>query len=188
VQRFYPRLRADELLTADRGFYSWQAGDAAVATGAALLWRAPTPARPARRGRVTRRDLPHGTDRPHHPWTPPRASAGRRPRRCRPARHQPSPTRSTTADYLSSTWPESSNTTCLTGSATAPRADRRAVHHPRPGGNHGARADELAAAYHQRWEEEAANNQLKTHLRGPGPGGCCARDCPSWCTRRSGPT
>ena len=31
-----------------------------------------------------------------------------------------------------------------------------------------ARADELAVAYHQRWEEETANDQLKTHLRGPG--------------------
>ena len=31
-----------------------------------------------------------------------------------------------------------------------------------------ARADELAAGYHQRWEEETANDQLKTHLRGPG--------------------
>ena len=37
-----------------------------------------------------------------------------------------------------------------------------------PGGDHGARADELAAAYHQRWEEETGNDQLKTHLRGPG--------------------
>jgi hypothetical protein len=32
----------------------------------------------------------------------------------------------------------------------------------------GARADELAAAYHERWEEETANDQLKTRLRGPG--------------------
>ncbi len=31
-----------------------------------------------------------------------------------------------------------------------------------------SRADELAAAYHQRWEEETGNDQLKTHLRGPG--------------------
>ena len=31
-----------------------------------------------------------------------------------------------------------------------------------------ARADELATAYHQRWEEETGNDQLKTHLRGPG--------------------
>lgn len=42
AQRLYPRLRTDELLTADRGFYSWQAWDTAAATGAALLWRAPT--------------------------------------------------------------------------------------------------------------------------------------------------
>lgn len=42
ARRLYPRLRADEMLTADRGFYSWQAWDAAQATGAALLWRAPT--------------------------------------------------------------------------------------------------------------------------------------------------
>lgn len=31
-----------------------------------------------------------------------------------------------------------------------------------------ARADELAGTYHDRWEEETANDQLKTHLRGPG--------------------
>jgi hypothetical protein len=32
AQRLYPRLRADELLTADRGFCSWQAWDTATAT------------------------------------------------------------------------------------------------------------------------------------------------------------
>jgi len=37
-----------------------------------------------------------------------------------------------------------------------------------PGGDNGARADELATAYHQRWEQETANDQLKIHLRGPG--------------------
>ncbi len=42
AQRLYPRLRGDELLTADRGLYSWQGWDTAAATGAALLWRAPT--------------------------------------------------------------------------------------------------------------------------------------------------
>jgi hypothetical protein len=31
-----------------------------------------------------------------------------------------------------------------------------------------ARPDELAGAYHERWEQETANDQLKTHLRGPG--------------------
>ena len=37
-----------------------------------------------------------------------------------------------------------------------------------PDGPDGARADELAAAYHQRWEQETGHDQLKTHLRGPG--------------------
>lgn len=40
--RLYPRPRPDELLTVDRNFYSWDAWDAASATGAALVWRAPT--------------------------------------------------------------------------------------------------------------------------------------------------
>ena len=31
-----------------------------------------------------------------------------------------------------------------------------------------ARADELASVYHERWEQETAHDQLKTHLRGPG--------------------
>jgi hypothetical protein len=31
-----------------------------------------------------------------------------------------------------------------------------------------ARADELADIYHLRWEHETGNDQLKTHLRGPG--------------------
>ncbi|MGH3861669.1 transposase domain-containing protein, partial [Actinokineospora sp.] len=56
AQRLYPRLRADELLTADRGFYSWQAWDTAAATGAALLWRAPT-----QLGLPVVRVLPDGT-------------------------------------------------------------------------------------------------------------------------------
>ncbi len=42
AQRLYPQLRAEELLTADRGFCSWQGWDTAAATGAALLWQAPT--------------------------------------------------------------------------------------------------------------------------------------------------
>ncbi len=42
ANRIYPRLRRDELLTADRNFYSFQAWGLAANTGAALLWRAPT--------------------------------------------------------------------------------------------------------------------------------------------------
>jgi hypothetical protein len=42
ANRLYPRLRRDELLTADRNFYSFDAWGLAAGTGAALLWRAPT--------------------------------------------------------------------------------------------------------------------------------------------------
>lgn len=31
-----------------------------------------------------------------------------------------------------------------------------------------AHADEMADTYHQRWEEKTSNDQLQTHLRGPG--------------------
>ena len=42
TNRLYPRLNRDELLTADRNFYSFGAWAAAADSGAALLWRAPT--------------------------------------------------------------------------------------------------------------------------------------------------
>ena len=79
AQRLYPRLRADELLTADRGFYSWQAWDTAAATGAALLWRAPTQLELPVRAGAARRDLPHRADQAHRSaggagsgcWPPP---------------------------------------------------------------------------------------------------------------------
>ena len=170
AQRLYPRLRADELLTADRGFYSWQAWDTAAATGAALLWRAPTQLE-----LPVVRVLPDGTYltaliKPDDP----RAGAG------------------------SGCWPPPAPGHDLTDINAVPDAfDERGlpvVHLARvieydvpdragngtgelivllttildPGGDDGARADELAAAYHQRWEQETANDQLKTHLRGPG--------------------
>jgi hypothetical protein len=40
--RLFQRLRRDELLTADRNFYSFEDWGLAAGTGAALLWRAPT--------------------------------------------------------------------------------------------------------------------------------------------------
>jgi Insertion element 4 transposase N-terminal/Transposase DDE domain len=169
AQRLYPRLRADELLTADRGFYSWQAWDAAAATGAALLWRAPTQLE-----LPVVRVLSDGTYLTA--LVMPTIRGRRRERLLAAAR----------------------NGADLTDINTVPDAfDERGlpvIHLARvieydvpdragngtgelivvlstilePAGDNGARADELAAAYHQRWEEETANDQLKTHLRGPG--------------------
>src|SRR5664279_3138329 len=106
AQRLYPRLRTDQLLVADRGFYSYKAWDTAAATGAALLWRAPTQlALPVVR------------------VLPDRVGNG-------------------TGELI-----------VLLSTILEPTD---------------ARADELAVAYHERWEQETGNDQLKTHLRGPG--------------------
>jgi hypothetical protein len=167
--RLYPRLRTDELLTADRGFYSWPAWDSAAATGAALLWRAPTQLH-----LPVIKVLPDGTYLTA--LIAPSIRGARRERLLAAARAG----------------------TDLTDINAVPDAfDQRGlpvIHLARVleydvpdragngtgelivllstildlGGDSGARADELAAAYHQRWEEETANDQLKTHLRGPG--------------------
>ncbi len=140
----YPRLRPDELLTADRGFYSWQAWDIAQATGAALLWRAPT-----QLDLPVVRVIPDGT-------------------------------------YLTVDLDDINAVQDAFDERGLPVAHlARVIEYDVPdraGGGTGelivvlttildpaeARADELADAYHQRWEEETGNDQLKTHLRGPG--------------------
>ena len=161
--RLYPRLRADELLTADRGFYSWQGWDTAAATGAALVWRAPTQlALPVVRVladgtyltvlmdsaiRGTRRETIIAAARAGHDLADHPAAIGKNglpvARLARVIEYDvPDRAGNGTGEII----------TLLTTITD-------------PGD---ARADELAAAYHQRWEEETGNDQLKTHLRGPG--------------------
>jgi hypothetical protein len=163
AQRLYPRLRADELLTADRGFYSWTGWDTAAAAGAALLWRAPTPL-----ALPVVRVLTDGTY-----LTVVMDSAIRGARR----------ERILTAARAGHDPDEHPDAIGKNGLPLARLA--RVIEYDVPdraGGGTGelivlittitdpgdARADELAAAYHQRWEEETGNDQLKTHLRGPG--------------------
>lgn len=45
-----------------------------------------------------------------------------------------------------------------------------------------ATAGALAGAYHERWEAETANKQIKTYLRGPGRS--CGPRAPTWSARR----
>ena len=79
AQRLYPRLRADELLTADRGFYSWPAlGHRAGDRGGAAV-AGPDPARAARDAGPRRRHLPTVLIKPVDPGPAPGAAAGRRP-------------------------------------------------------------------------------------------------------------
>ncbi|MEC3982848.1 IS4 family transposase [Amycolatopsis sp. H20-H5] len=166
AQRLYPRLRADELLTADRGFYSWQGWDTAAATGAALLWRAPT-----------QLDLPVVAVLADGTYLSvlikPTIRGARRARILAAVRDGADP--ADLADGLDERgWPVAHRVRVIeyevpdrvgngSGELIVLLSTITDLH-----GDDGARADELAAAYHQRWEEETANDQLKTHLRGPG--------------------
>lgn len=158
----YSRLRPDELLTADRNFYSFAAWDRAQSTGAALLWRIrsgiPLPVvkiladgtyltmlttkniRAARRERIiaaaragTLDDCPGAVDD-----------------RGLPVAHI---VRVIEYDIPDRDGNGTGEPIVLLTNILDPTA---------------ARPDELAEAYHLRWEHETANDQLKTHLRGPG--------------------
>jgi hypothetical protein len=164
--RLYPRLRADELLTADRGFYSWDAWDSAAATGAALLWRAPTQLdlpvprvlddgtyltvliKPAIRG--ARRDRIRAAARDGIDLAEVLDALDERGR---PVAHLARVIEYDVPDRAGNSTGE-----LIVLLSTITDTD----------GEDGARADELAVAYQQRWEQETANDQLKTHLRGPG--------------------
>lgn len=166
AQRLYPRLRGDELLTADRGFYSWQAWDTAAATGAALLWRAPTQLQlpvvrvlgdgtyltaliaPTIRGR--RRERLLAAARADTDLTDINAVPDAFDERGLPVIHLARVIEYDVPDRVGNGTGE---VIVVLSTITDPDD---------------ARADELAAAYQQRWEEETANDQLKTHLRGPG--------------------
>ena len=173
AQRLYPRLRADELLTADRGFYSWDAWDAAQATGAALLWRAPTQLdlpvlsvrddgtyltvliKPSVRGR--RRERLLGAARDGLDLTDINTVPDAFDERGLPVAHL--------ARVIEYDVPDRDGNGTGTGTGEVIVLLTTILD---PGGHDGARADELAVAYHERWEQETANDQLKTHLRGPG--------------------
>lgn len=152
AQRLYPRLRPDELLTADRNFYSFQAWATASATGAALLWRAPT-----QLGLPIIDILDDGTY--IAVLVDPKIRGGKRDRVIAAARagedigEDGHFVRVVEYDVPDRVGNGTDELIVLLTTILDP-AD--------------AGADELAAGYHERWEEETANDQLKTHLRGPG--------------------
>lgn len=185
AQPLYARLRDDELLTADRGFYSWPAWDAAAATGAALVWRAPT-----QLGLPVLRVLDDGTY-----LSVVMDSTLRGPRRDRVlAAARAAAQAGTSLEELLDTHNNSDSDSDCGGLDLAGVTDDRGwpvarlvrvVDYDVPdrdGSGTGeaitvlttitnpadARADELAAVYNERWEQETGHDQLKTHLRGPG--------------------
>ncbi len=150
----YQRLNPDELLTADRNFYGFDAWDLAVRSGAALLWRAPTGL-----GLPIVKVLPDGTYLAV--LIDPKIRGARRRAAIIAAAQDGADLAEAPAhlvrvieyDVPDRDGNGTGELIVLLTTITDPTA---------------ARADELAAAYHQRWEEETGNDQLKTHLRGPG--------------------
>ncbi|MGH4011198.1 MAG: IS4 family transposase [Pseudonocardiaceae bacterium] len=167
--RLYPRLRTDELLTADRGFYSWPAWDSASATGAGLLWRAPT-----QLSLPVIKVLLDGTYLTA--LIAPSIRGARRERLLAAAR---AGTDLSDINIVGDAFDQRGLPVIHLARVVEYDVPDRAGNGTGElivllstildlSGDNGARAEELAAAYNERWEEETANDQLKTHLRGPG--------------------
>ena len=158
ARRLYPGLDQDWLVLADRNFYGWTDWCAAAGTGAALLWRV--------RSNVA---LPVLQALPDGSWR----SVLVNPR---------IDSRGTVRGQRAGLLAAAARGEDLPGDqARYVRAVEYAV--PDRDGNgkderiilvttitdfRQAPAAELARAYHQRWEHEGGNAQLKTYLRGPG--------------------
>ncbi|MCZ4103324.1 IS4 family transposase [Streptomyces sp. So13.3] len=143
-------ISSDWLLLADRGFYSFAAFSAATQTGAALCWRAPTQLRlPV---------LEVLSDGSYLSALVDPAIRGReREELLDEARSgaKPDPAAAHVVRVVEYDVPDrdGQELICLITNIT----DHDAL-----------TAGELAGAYQQRWEEETANGQLKSILRGPG--------------------
>jgi Insertion element 4 transposase N-terminal/Transposase DDE domain len=153
ARRMFGRLEEGWLLIADRGFYSWPDWQAAAATGAALLWRVKADLR-----LPVLELLPDGSymsvvARPalHDKARNKLIAAARAGEYLDPA--QAMRVRVIEYEIPDRDGDGSGELIALITTITDPPA---------------ASAQELAQAYCQRWEEETGNDQLKTHLRGPG--------------------
>lgn len=153
ARRLYPDLEQDWLLIADRAFYSWAGWCAAAGTGAALLWRAPGDAR-----LEPLEMLPDGSYR--SVFIEPRIFGRRRAALIEAARRgedlDPDAARHVRVIEYDVPDREGGGKDELIVLVTTITGWRQAA------------AEALARAYHERWEHETGNAQLKTYLRGPG--------------------
>ena len=153
ARRMFGRLEPGWLLIADRGFYNWADWQAAAAAGAALLWRVKADLR-----LPVLELLPDGSylslvARPTlHDKARDKLIAA-----ARAGEHldegQAMRVRVVEYEIPDRDGDGSGELIALITTITDPAL---------------ASAEELARAYCQRWEEETGNDQLKTHLRGPG--------------------
>jgi len=149
----YRRLEPDWLLIADRNFYNWADWCAAADSGAQLLWRVKADLR-----LPVPQILPDGSYR--SVLINPKIRDKGRVRLIEAARagQDLDPAQARYVRVVEYQVPDRDGDgkgelialiTTITDPAAAPAAA-------------------LAEAYHQRWEHETGNNQLKTYLRGPG--------------------
>ena len=154
ARQLYPQLHDDWLLIANRNFFSWASWCTAADTGAALLWRAKSTLR-----LPVPELLPDGSYLPvlinpkinKDPARRLLIEAARRGE----ALEEDQGRYARVIDYEV---PDrqgngKAELIALITTITGPRQAPAAV---------------LAQAYHQRWEHETGNQQLKTYLRGPG--------------------
>jgi hypothetical protein len=152
ARTLYPRLEEDMLLLADRGFYSFADFTQAADTGADLLWRVKDDL-----------ELPVVElldDGSYHSLiTRPRLARAERARLVQAARQGEDidPDRARRVRVIEYEIPGKdvggAEVICLITTLADPAV---------------MPAARLAQAYHQRWESEGANAELKTGLRGPG--------------------
>ena len=152
ARHMYPRLDPGWLLLADRNFYSFDDWKIAAATGAQLLWRVRADIR-----LPVIEALPDGSYRSvlispqvHKPQLYRRlvAAAGRG--------EFGDPDQVVQVRVVEYTVPDRNGTGETIRLITT-------IGDPAVAG-----AEALAVAYHERWEHETGNDQIKTHLRGPG--------------------
>jgi hypothetical protein len=153
ARELYPRLEEGWLLIADRNFYNWQDWCTAADTGAALLWRV--------KSDLSLQPLELLTDGSYlSVLVNPKFKGAARQRILDAARagQDPDPQKARYVRVVEYEVPDRAGdgkdelialVTTITDLRQAP-------------------APALAAAYHERWEHETGNAQLKTYLRGPG--------------------
>ena len=153
ARELYPRLEEDWLLIADRNFYNWADWCAAADTGAALLWRV--------KSDLILEPLEFLSDGSYRSvLVNPKVKGAARKKLADAARagEDLDPARARHVRVVEYEVPDRAGggkdelialVTTVTDLRQAP-------------------APALAAAYHERWEHETGNAQLKTYLRGPG--------------------
>jgi hypothetical protein len=153
ARTLYPRLEEDWLLIADRNFYNWEDWCAAADTGAALLWRVKSDLT-----LVPLEFLPDGSYR--SVLVNPKIKGAARQKILDAARagQDLDPEKARCVRVMEYEVPdrEGDGKDEIIALITTILDFRDAP------------ARVLAAAYHERWEHETGNRQLKTCLRGPG--------------------